>query len=247
MSPLTRPARRLQSDVLGTTQMILRQSLLQAPAANGQKARRLDEAALRAQTTGMSETATPRPHLNPWLKLALEIGPLVVFFFMNNRAGLFEATAWFMGAMALSLAVMWLLVRRLPIMPLVSGVMVLVFGGLTLVLHDELFIKLKPTIVNVLFGTTLLTALAMGKLLLPIVLDGVFRVDDEGWRKLTLRWGLFFFFLALMNEVTWRFFSTDFWVAFKVWGVMPITLLFSFSQIPLLTRHALPDEEPAKT
>jgi intracellular septation protein len=193
--------------------------------------------------------AAPKKHLDPWLKLALEIGPLVVFFIMNTREGLFVATAWFMAAMALSLGVMWLLVRRLPVMPLVSGVMVLVFGGLTLWLHDELFIKMKPTIVNLMFGTTLLGALAAGKVLLPIVLDGVFRLDDAGWRKLTLRWGIFFFFLAGLNEVTWRFFSTDFWIAFKVWGTMPITLAFSFAQIPLLTRHALPDEaeEPAKT
>ncbi len=189
-------------------------------------------------------TAPAKP-IDPWLKLVLEIGPLVVFFIQNNREGLFVATAWFMGAMALSLAAMWLIARRVPIMPLVSGVFVLIFGGLTLILADELFIKMKPTIVNLLFGTILLGALAAGRVLLPVVLDGVFRLDAEGWRKLTLRWGVFFFCLAALNEVTWRFFSTDFWVAFKVWGVMPITLAFSFAQLPLIQRHSLPDEEPS--
>lgn len=187
--------------------------------------------------------ATPETrHLHPLAKLVLELGPLVVFFVMNTRAGLFVATAWFMAAMAISLVVMWLLARRLPIMPLVSGAMVLIFGTLTLVLADELFIKMKPTIANVMFGTALLAGLAMGKNLLDIVFDGVFRLTAEGWRKLTIRWGVFFFVLAILNEVVWRGFSTDFWVAFKVWGVMPLTIAFSIAQIGLLTRHALPDE-----
>jgi intracellular septation protein len=127
-------------------------------------------------------------------------------------------------------------------MPLVSGVVVLVFGGLTLFFADDLFIKLKPTIVNALFGTVLLGGLALGRPLLPYVLDSVFQLTDEGWRKLTFRWGVFFFFLAALNEVVWRFFSTDFWVAFKVWGVMPITIAFAMAQVGLLNRHAL---EPA--
>ncbi len=96
--------------------------------------------------------------------------------------------------------------------------MVLVFGGLTLWLQDDLFIKMKPTIVNSLFGMALLGGLAFGKPLLPYVLDSVFQLTQEGWRQLTLRWGLFFFLLAAINEVVWRMFSTDFWVAFKVWG-----------------------------
>ncbi|MEX4005929.1 septation protein A [Neoaquamicrobium sediminum] len=195
--------------------------------------------------------------INPLLKLALELGPLLVFFFANARGEslietwpalgslggpLFLATGLFMVATAISLSVSWLLIRSLPIMPLVSGVVVFVFGALTLWLQDEVFIKMKPTIVNTLFGVVLLGGLFFGRSLLGYVFDSAFRLDAEGWRKLTLRWGLFFFFLALANEVVWRNFSTDFWVAFKVWGIMPITLAFTFSQMPLIMRHALEDK-----
>lgn len=198
-----------------------------------------------------------KKELNPLLKLALELGPLLVFFFANARGEslietwpvlgsfggpLFLATGLFMVATAISLSVSWLLTRSLPIMPLVSGVVVFVFGALTLWLQDEIFIKMKPTIVNALFGTVLLGGLFFGRALLGYVFDSAFRLDAEGWRKLTLRWGLFFFFLALANEVVWRNFSTDFWVAFKVWGIMPITLAFTFSQMPLIMRHALEDK-----
>lgn len=201
--------------------------------------------------------AADRKELAPLLKLVLELGPLVLFFFANARGEalaerfpllasvgdpIFLATAVFMVAISVSLIVSYALTRRLPVMPVVSGVVVLVFGALTLWLHDELFIKLKPTIVNALFGTVLLGGLAFGKSLLGYVFDSVFRLDDEGWRKLTFRWGVFFFFLALVNEVVWRSFSTDFWVSFKVFGVMPITIAFTLSQLPLIQRHTLDGE-----
>lgn len=195
-----------------------------------------------------------RKTVNPLLKLALELGPLLVFFFANARGEwlaerfpllgdiggpLFIATALFMVATAIALSVSWLLLRTLPVMPLVSGIVVFVFGALTLYLHSEIFIKMKPTIVNTLFGAVLLGGLAFGKSLLGYVFDSAFRLDAEGWRKLTLRWGLFFLFLAAANEVVWRSFSTDFWVAFKVWGIMPITFIFTMSQMPLIMRHSL--------
>ncbi|WP_186387587.1 MULTISPECIES: septation protein A [unclassified Stappia] len=201
--------------------------------------------------------APGRKELSPLLKLALELGPLVLFFLANARgdllyerypalsvlgAPIFLATAVFMVAITVSLAVSYALTRRLPVMPVVSGIVVLVFGALTLWLHDELFIKLKPTIVNALFGSVLLGGLLFGKALLGYVFDSVFRLDDDGWRKLTFRWGLFFFFLAVLNEVVWRAFSTDFWVSFKVFGVMPITIAFTLFQLPLIQRHALEDE-----
>ena len=187
------------------------------------------------------EKTRPKP-LHPALKLVLELGPLVLFFLANQRAGIFAATAIFIGATLAALAAHYALVRKLPIMPVVSGVVVVVFGGLTLALNDELFIKLKPTIVNALFGTVLLGGLAFGRPLLAVVLDSMFRLDPEGWRKLTLRWALFFFFLAVVNEIVWRTQTTDFWVSFKVFGIMPITLAFALAQTPLLMRHALPDE-----
>jgi intracellular septation protein len=175
--------------------------------------------------------------VNPLLKLALEMGPLVLFFLANARWGLFAATGIFMVAASVALAVSWTMTRRLAIMPVVTLVVVLVFGGLTLALQDEIFIKMKPTIVNSLFGAVLLGGLALGRPLLGYVLDSVLQLDPEGWRKLTLRWGLFFFALAAINEVVWRSFSTDFWVGFKVFGIMPLTIAFALSQMPLIQRH----------
>ncbi|SON57597.1 Intracellular septation protein [Hartmannibacter diazotrophicus] len=200
-----------------------------------------------------------RKSINPLAKMALELGPLVLFFFVNARGEdlvarfpvlgslggpLFLATAVFMAAMAVSLVISWVMMRRLAIMPLVTGVVVAIFGTLTLVLHDETFIKMKPTIVNTLFGGTLLIGLLFGKSLIGYVFDDAFRLDDDGWRILTFRWGIFFVVMAVLNEVVWRTQTTDFWVAFKVWGIMPITLVFSAAQVPAMLRHQLPDEEP---
>ena len=192
--------------------------------------------------------------INPMLKLALELGPLIVFFFANSKGAwlatkipalaniggpLFIATLLFMVATAIALIVSYALTKTLPIMPLVSGAVVLVFGSLTLYLQDETFIKMKPTIVNAMFGVILLGGLYFGKSLLGHVFGNAFKLDEEGWKKLTLRWGIFFLVLAAMNEVVWRNFSTDNWVAFKVWGTMPITLLFTMSQMPLIMKHSV--------
>ena len=176
--------------------------------------------------------------LNPILKLTLDIGPLVLFFAINAKIGIYAATGVFMVAVLAALAVAYVLTRRVEIMPLVTAVVVLVFGGLTLVLHDDTFIKLKPTIIYVLFGGALLIGLAMGKPLLGIVFDSVFNLTEEGWRKLTWRWALFFLALAVLNEIVWRNFSTDVWVSFKLFGVVPLTFLFGAAQLPLLTKYA---------
>ncbi|MEO9336239.1 septation protein A [Mesorhizobium sp. SB112] len=198
-----------------------------------------------------------KTEVNPLLKLALELGPLLVFFFANARGEwlvnkfpvlgdfggpIFLATGLFMIATAIALAASWILLRTLPMMPLISGVVVFIFGALTLYLQDDVFIKMKPTIVNTLFGAVLLGGLFFGKALLGYVFDSAFKLDAEGWRKLTFRWGLFFLFLAVVNEVVWRSFSTDTWVTFKVWGIMPITLIFTFSQMPLIMRHSLDEK-----
>jgi len=183
----------------------------------------------------MADTA--KPHLNPWLKLALEIGPLGLFFYANARFDIYVATAVFMVAITISVIAMWLLIRRVPILPLVTGVFVLVFGGLTLLLQDELFIKLKPTIVNLLFAAILLGGLAFGKSFLKSLLGEMFPMREAGWRILTLRWALFFVLLAVLNEIVWRNFPTDTWVAFKVFGIMPLTVVFSLTQIPTMTRY----------
>lgn len=192
-------------------------------------------------------THTEKRELAPLAKLALEMGPLVTFFLVNSYGDrwfgvapdqrLFLATGIFVVAVLASLAVTWSLIRKLPVMPLVSAVVVTVFGGLTLLLHDDLFIKLKPTIVNTLFGCVLVWAGLTGRNVLKLVLDSVFTLTDEGWRLLTWRWAFFFFLLAGINEVVWRTQTTDFWVAFKVWGIMPITMIFAMAQMPLIMRH----------
>jgi intracellular septation protein len=202
------------------------------------------------------------PQLNPMLKIVLDLGPLVLFFLANSRpalflplvspilpadiatgerAGIFVATAVFMVAIVAALVVSYVMTRHLPVMPMVTAIIVLVFGSLTLVLHDEHFIKLKPTIIYLLFGAVLLGGLAFGKPLLSMVFDSVFHLTDEGWRKLTVRWALFFFALAVLNEIVWRTQTTDVWVSFKVFGVVPLTFLFGALQYPLLTKYAAPE------
>jgi intracellular septation protein len=187
----------------------------------------------------MTETQAAKPQLNPLLKLAFDLGPLALFFFANSRYGIFVATGTFMVALLAALAASYVLTRHLPIMPVVTAIVVLVFGGLTLVLHNDLFIKLKPTIIYVLFGAVLLGGLFFGKSFLGVVFDSLFHLSEEGWRKLTVRWALFFFVLAVLNEVVWRSTSTDVWVNFKVFGVMPLTLAFGALQYPLLKKYAV--------
>jgi intracellular septation protein len=204
-------------------------------------------------------TTEERHH--PLLKMALEIGPLMVFFFGNLRGEwlaktfpaltavggpLLIATALFMVATVISLIVSKIVFKHLPIMPFVSGIVVMVFGSLSIWLQDETFIKMKPTIVNTLFGVVLLGGLFFGKSLLGYVFNAAFQLDAEGWRKLTLRWGLFFLVLAIMNEVVWRNFSDAVWINFKVWGTMPITILFTLAQMPLIMRHSLEPDAQAK-
>ena len=192
----------------------------------------------------MTETTTPAPRTqHPALRLVVELGPLLVFFFANARWGIFAGTAVFMAAIAVSFGVSFWMERRIPVMPLVTAVVVLVFGTLTLVLHDDLFIKLKPTIVNSLFAAILAFGLLTKRNFLQIVLGTVLSLDDRGWRTLTIRWAAFFVVLAILNEIVWRNFSTDAWVSFKVFGIMPLTLVFSLAQVPLLTRHQV-DKEP---
>lgn len=201
---------------------------------------------------------TDKPQLNPMLKLALDLGPLLLFFFANakpalfepwiaplipdavatgERAGIFVATAVFMVAIVAALVVSYVMTRHLPMMPLVTAVIVVVFGGLTLFLQNETFIKLKPTIIYLLFAGMLFGGMIFRKPLLMMVFDQMFNLTEEGWRKLTVRWALFFLALAALNEIVWRTQSTDTWVTFKVFGVVPLTFIFAAFQYPLLTKH----------
>ncbi|WP_046600787.1 septation protein A [Neorhizobium galegae] len=210
------------------------------------------------QTIESDITPTKEEKQHPMLKLALEIGPLLVFFFGNLRGEwlvaqfpalsavggpLLVATALFMVATVASLIASKIVFHHLPVMPMVSGVVVLIFGSLSIWLQDETFIKMKPTIVNSLFGVALLGGLLFGKSLLGYVFNAAFQLDEVGWKKLTLRWGIFFLFLAVINEVVWRNFSDVVWVNFKVWGTMPITIIFTIAQMPLIMRHTI--QEPA--
>ncbi len=171
------------------------------------------------------------------------VGPFLPAAVSGEKAGIFVATAVFMVAILVSLAVSYALTRHLPMMAMVTAVIVVVFGSLTLVLHDDTFIKMKPTIIYVLFGAILLGGLFFNKPLLAIVFDSVFDLTDEGWRKLTLRWAIFFLALAVLNEIVWRTQTTDFWVSFKVFGVLPLTFIFAALQYPLLQKYAAAKEE----
>ncbi|MGO9359859.1 MAG: septation protein A [Xanthobacteraceae bacterium] len=182
----------------------------------------------------------PAPH--PLFKLATELGPLVIFFIANAKANLFVATGAFMVAVIAAMAVSWVVTRHVPLMAMISAVVVLVFGTLTLVLHDETFIKVKPTIIYCLFGGILGGGLLFGRSLIAVMFDQMFNLTPAGWRSLTLRWALFFFAMALLNEAVWRTQTTDFWVAFKAFGAIPITMVFAMLQMPLIQRHHL---EPA--
>jgi intracellular septation protein len=209
----------------------------------------------------MSESLAQTPvtkgrSVNPLLKLALEFGPLAIFFFANAYGDrlfgvapdrrIFVATGIFIVASLAALVLSRALMGYLPRMAIVNAVVVTIFGGLTIALDDAFFIKVKPTIVNALFGSVLLGGLLFGRSLLALVLETVLQLDEAGWRKLTLRWGLFFFVLAVLNEVVWRTQSQDFWVAFKVWGVLPLTMAFALAQTPLILRHELKPADAAK-
>lgn len=201
---------------------------------------------------------------SPWLKFAVELGPLILFFVANARpklfeplvapflppsilsgpnGGLFTATLVLMAAVAAALAVSFLSERRLPAAPLVTAALVLIFGALTLYFKDATFIKMKPTVLYGGFGAVLIGGLALNKPLLPLIFDSALSLSERGWRLLTLRWGGFFFALALLNEMVWRTQSNDTWVAFKFPGILVLIFLFSLAQVTFIRRNTLPDEE----
>jgi intracellular septation protein len=172
-----------------------------------------------------------------WLKPATDFGPLVVFFAAYLAGDLLVATAALMAATAVAIALTLYYERRVAAMPLVTAAVVGVFGGLTLILDDEVFIKMKPTIVQALFAAILFGGLAVGRPLLKPLLGTVWTLVDDGWRRLTLRFALFFAVMAVLNELVWRTQSTDFWVTFKVFGIMALTFAFTLVQLPLLARY----------
>ena len=180
-----------------------------------------------------------------WVKPTTDYGPLIVFFIAYVRFDLMTATAALMAATAVALTLALIFERRVPMMPVITAVIVGIFGGLTLWLDDEMFIKLKPTIVQGLMSAVLLGGLVFGKALLKPVIGTAWPMDDLGWRRLTFRFGCFFAVMAVVNEAVWRTQSTDFWVTFKVFGLMGLTFVFGMLQMPLLNRHRIDEANDA--
>ena len=195
----------------------------------------------------MTKTAVDKTKPHPLFKLATELGPLIVFFVANAKGNLFIATGAFMVAVVVAMIASYAVTRHVPIMAIVTAIVVLVFGTLTLVLHDETFIKMKPTIVYLLFASVLGGGLVFGRSFIAIMFDQMFSLTPRGWRMLTLRWALWFAAMAVLNEIVWRSQTTDTWVAFKTFGMVPLTMLFAVTQMPLIKRYAAPPASLAQS
>ena len=180
--------------------------------------------------------------MNTPVKLAVEVGPLIAFFIGNFVGGIFWGTGVFMVATVIALSVSWALTRKIAMVPLISAIFVGIFGALTLYLHSDLFIKVKVTLINALFGAILLGGVAFGRNYLKVVMGEAMKLPEEAWRTLTIRWGLFFVFLAVLNEIVWRSVSTDMWVNFKVFGLLPLSLVFAIVNAPYMAKHLIEDE-----
>lgn len=186
---------------------------------------------------------SPPPQMSTWMRLAIEMGPLVLFLIASGRWGIYVATVVFMVAVLVALAVSYRIEHKFAMVPLISASFVFVFGGLTLWLHDDTFIKIKVTLINVLFSAMLLGGLAFKRLYIKQILSASMQLDEIGWRKLTVRWGLFFLTLAVLNEIVRRNVDTQTWVNFKVWGVLVLSMVFMFAQMPLIKRHSIEGTE----
>ena len=174
-------------------------------------------------------------------KLLIDIGPLAVFFIFYTRSGLQASILPLMIATVIAVLFSYILEKKIPIMPTVGAGIVLIFGGLTIYFDNEVFIKMKPTIINLIFAIILYGGMLVKKPLLKILLGAALRLEEEGWRILTYRWIGFFIALAVLNEVVWRTQTTDIWVNFKVFGILPITFIFTMTQLPLIKKHQIDD------
>ena len=174
-------------------------------------------------------------------KLLIDIGPLAVFFIFYTRSGLQASILPLMIATVIAVLFSYILEKKIPIMPTVGAGIVLIFGGLTIYFDNEVFIKMKPTIINLIFAIILYGGMLVKKPLLKILLGAALRLEEKGWRILTYRWIGFFIALAVLNEIVWRTQTTDIWVNFKVFGILPITFIFTMTQFPLIKKHQIDD------
>ena len=174
-------------------------------------------------------------------KLLIDIGPLAVFFIFYNRSGLQASILPFMLATVIAVLISYILEKKIPIMPTVGAAIVLLFGGLTIYFDNEVFFKMKPTIINLLFAIILYGGILINKPLLKYLLGAALKLEEEGWKILTQRWIGFFIALAVLNEFVWRTQSTDIWVNFKVFGILPITFIFTMTQFPLIKKYQIED------
>ena len=174
-------------------------------------------------------------------KLLIDIGPLAVFFIFYTRSGLQASILPFMVATVIAVLLSYILEKKIPIMPTVGAGIVLLFGGLTIYFDNDVFFKMKPTIINLLFAVILYGGILINKPLLKYLLGAALKLEEEGWKILTQRWIGFFIALAILNEVVWRTQSTDIWVNFKVFGILPITFIFTMTQFPLIKKYQIED------
>ena len=174
-------------------------------------------------------------------KLLIDIGPLAVFFIFYTRSGLQASILPFMVATVIAVLFSYILEKKIPIMPTVGAGIVLLFGGLTIYFDNDVFFKMKPTIINVLFAIILYGGILINKPLLKYLLGAALKLEEAGWKILTQRWIGFFIALAVLNEIVWRTQSTDIWVNFKVFGILPITFIFTMTQFPLIKKYQIED------
>ena len=174
-------------------------------------------------------------------KLLIDIGPLAVFFIFYSRSGLQASILPFMVATVIAVLLSYILEKKIPIMPTVGAGIVLLFGGLTIYFDNEVFFKMKPTIINLLFAIILYGGILINKPLLKYLLGAALKLEEVGWKILTQRWIGFFIALAVLNEIVWRTQSTDVWVNFKVFGILPITFIFTMTQFPLIKKYQIED------
>ena len=179
--------------------------------------------------------------MKSFYKLLIDIGPLAVFFIFYSRNGLQASILPFMLATVIAVFFSYILEKKIPIMPTVGAGIVLIFGGLTIYFDNEVFFKMKPTIINILFAAILYGGMLIKKPLLKKLLGAALKLKEEGWRILTHRWIGFFIALAILNEIVWRTQSTDVWVNFKVFGILPITFVFTMTQFPLIKKYQVED------